>query len=404
MAVGLSTPANLIAVPGIRLASAYAGLRNKTLDDVVLIELPVGSKVVASFTQNLFCAAPVTVAKQHSEATAPRYLLINAANANAGTGDQGMQNALASCQAVADRMGVASNTVLPFSTGVIGQQLPLTKIVDVLPDLQQGLSEDNWLAAAKGIMTTDTLPKAVSQQLTIGGKTITITGMAKGAGMICPNMATMLAYIATDANISAAALQQVHQLCVQQSFNRITVDGDTSTNDACVLMTSTAAGNAAIEPAAAEYAMFSQALQDVYTQLAQAIVRDGEGVNKFVSIKVIHGNAEQDCETIARTIAHSPLVKTALYASDANWGRILAAVGRAGVPIDIARVSLSINGVDILHNGQPHASYTEQRGSVAMQADELVIVVDLAAGDAEFTVWTTDLSHDYVSINADYRS
>lgn len=403
MPVGLSLPADLLPVPGIRLAAVHAGLRKTQRADVVLLELQAGSRAAALFTRNRFCAAPVIVAKEHLNAAAPRFLLINAGNANAGTGSQGLLDARQCCEALAGLVGCAPAAVLPFSTGVIGQPLPVGKLVKVLPEAIAGLDESGWLAAANGIMTTDTQPKAVSRRVTVNGRHITITGIAKGAGMICPDMATMLAFIATDALIEKDLLGNLHAQAVERSFNRITIDGDTSTNDACVLVASGASG-VEVAKTAAFYQTFIAALESVYLYLAHAVVRDAEGATKFVAVSVAQGASEEDCSKIAYTVAHSPLVKTALFASDANWGRILAAVGRAGVAVDISRVGIEINGVAILRRGQPDPAYTEAAGARAMAADEIVIRIELGLGDQEFTVWTSDLSHEYVSINADYRT
>lgn len=403
MPVGLPLPTDLLPVSGVRLAAVHAGLRKTSRADVVLFELAKGSRVAATFTRNRFCAAPVTVAKTHLSAAEPRFLLINAGNANAGTGSQGLLDAQQCCRELADLAVCASDQVLPFSTGVIGQLLPVGKIVKALPEALDKLDENGWLAAANGIMTTDTQPKAVSRRVEANGKRLTITGIAKGAGMICPDMATMLAFIATDALIDPGLLQNLHKQAVERSFNRITIDGDTSTNDACVLA-ATGASGVAVEKTSPFYAEFVAALESVYLHLAQAVVRDGEGVSKFVTVCVEQGASEADCKTIAYTVAHSPLVKTALFASDANWGRILAAVGRSGVAVDIGKVDIEINGVSILRGGQPDPTYTEAAGARAMAEEEIVIRITLGLGNKDFTVWTCDFSHEYVSINADYRT
>lgn len=403
MSVGLQPPADLLSVPGVRLAAVYAGVRKTSRADVVLLELAPGGRTAATFTRNRFCAAPVTVAKEHLQAAAPRFLLINAGNANAGTGSQGLLDARACCTALADLAGCTPEQVLPFSTGVIGQRLPVDKIIRALVPASDGLNDNGWLAAANGIMTTDTQVKAVSRRVEANGRYLTITGIAKGAGMICPDMATMLAFIATDASIEAELLNDIHKQAVERTFNRITVDGDTSTNDACVLSASGASG-VEVEKSSTFYGGFIAALESVYLHLAQAVVRDAEGATKFVTVNVEQGASEEDCRKVAYTVAHSPLVKTALFASDANWGRILAAVGRAGVTIDIDRVGIEVNGVVILRQGQPDPDYTEAAGARAMAAEEIVIRIELGLGDSGFTVWTSDLSHEYVSINADYRT
>lgn len=402
MAVGLAQETDVNPVPGIRLATAHAGLRKSGSDDLLLIEVKGGSRVALSLTKNLFCAAPVVIAKQHIQSATPRYLLVNAGNANAGTGEQGQQDAVACCQALARLTNVSEKTVLPFSTGVIGQPLAVAKIEAALPELLAALSENAWPAAARAIMTTDTVPKVISRKVKTGNGQVSITGIAKGAGMICPNMATMLAFIATDADIGQQELQTLHNKLINTSFNCISVDGDTSTNDACVLMTT--AQSDKIQPGTGLWQQFEQVASEVYRFLAQAIIRDGEGASKFVTLHVVNGRTEADCEAVARAVAHSPLVKTALFASDANWGRILAAVGRAGVELNIGSVGLSINNTIVVKNGQRAGSYTEEAGAEAFGRDEINIVIDLNSGPAEYTLWTTDLSHEYVRINAEYRT
>jgi glutamate N-acetyltransferase/amino-acid N-acetyltransferase len=403
MAVGLQAPKDIKPVSGIQLSAVYAGIRKANKPDVILIQIAAHSRVSAVFTQNRFCAAPVLVAKEHLQNQATRFLLINAGNANAGTGRQGLEAAQRSCAAVAEQAGCDSAAVLPFSTGVIGEHLPVEKISKVIPELFKQLNADSWLTAAQAIMTTDTIAKAVSRQLICNGKQVTITGIAKGAGMICPNMATMLGFIATDADIAQDTLDELHRQAVEQSFNAITIDGDTSTNDACVLI-ATGAAKVSIGKSDAFYKQFVAALSEVYLHLAHAVVRDAEGATKFVTVKIEGGADVDDCRKVAYAIAHSPLVKTAIFASDANWGRILAAAGRAGVDLDVERIMLSINGVVILEQGQKSAAYTEQRGAAAMAAAEIEIIMNLGAGKGSACVWTSDLSHEYVSINADYRS
>ena len=408
MAVNLLPPVaeQLFEVNGIRLATASAGIKKPGRQDVVLIEIAEGSHTAAVYTRNAFCAAPVILCRQHQQQATPRYLLINSGNANAGTGEQGMQAARKSCQAVAALADVNPELVLPFSTGVIGQQLPVEKIETALPSAFANLTADNWFAAANAIMTTDTIAKARSVQCELNGQTITLTGIAKGSGMIRPDMATMLSYIATDAAISQPMLDQLLRQSMDQSFNRITVDGDTSTNDACVLIATGKAGNAEINsPDSAEAQIFSQALNDLSRYLAQAIVRDGEGATKFISIAV-HGGADSaECRQVAYTIAHSPLVKTALFASDPNWGRILAAVGRSGLDnMDLSKINIALDDVQIVAGGQPAADYTEARGQAVMDQSEITIHVALGRGAAEDLVWTCDFSYDYVKINAEYRT
>jgi len=403
MAVGLNPPQSLSIVPGIRLASAHCGIKaDSTSDDLVLIEIASSATVSAVFTTNKFCAAPVTIAKSHlDQQPNSRYLLINSGNANAGTGQQGLDDARDSCLALAELTEVPVETVLPFSTGVIGEVLPSAKIKSSLAELLKTLAEDNWLPAAQGIMTTDTTPKAVSRQISINGETVTITGICKGSGMIKPDMATMLAFIATDARIAEQELLRCLQQAVDLSFNSITVDGDTSTNDACVLM---ATGKSAIE-VDSQHQSFIEALNAVFLDLAQSIIRDGEGATKFVEIQVDQAASKQDAATLAYTIAHSPLVKTALFASDANWGRILAAIGRAPLAdLDIHKVDLYLGDVCLIEKGLPHPDYTESKGEAEMQKQDIRIRINLNSGQSSKILWTTDLSYEYVKINADYRS
>ncbi|WP_440940899.1 bifunctional glutamate N-acetyltransferase/amino-acid acetyltransferase ArgJ [Immundisolibacter sp.] len=405
MAVNLAPPGALTPVAGVRLAAAAAGVRKPGRDDVVLLELATGSQVAAVFTQNAFCAAPVTVARRHLATTAPRYLLINAGNANAGTGDAGLTAALACCEALARDGGCAAEAVLPFSTGVIGEPLPVERITAVLPALHGALAADGWGAAAQAIMTTDTVAKGHSVRVDTAQGPIHVTGIAKGSGMIHPNMATMLAFVATDAALPAALLDACLRRAVAGSFNRITVDGDTSTNDACVLM---ATGKGPVTIAALDTPAgqaLQQAVDAVCRTLAQAIVRDGEGATKFISVRVTGGRDADECRAVAYAIARSPLVKTAFFASDPNWGRLLAAVGYAGVPaLDIDRVGVHLGEVCIVRDGARAPDYTEARGQAVMARDEIPVTVALGRGDAEATVWTCDFSYDYVRINAEYRT
>lgn len=404
MAVGLTEPEVLLAISGVRLASVAAGIKKNKSNDLVLIELAEGSRCAAVFTRNKFCAAPVILAREHLAKASPRYLLINAGNANAGTGKQGMLDAVRSCQSVAQHGQCEENQVLPFSTGVIGQNLPVEKIENALPQAFSKLAENNWLAVGRGIMTTDTLLKGISRQFDIDGRTITLTGVAKGAGMIQPNMATMLGYIATDVAIEQEVLQQCLQDAVALSFNSITVDSDTSTNDACVLMATGHAGNTVINSKNADYQAFSQALQEVCLYLAQAIIRDAEGATKFITLEVNTAASIEDARQVAYTVAHSPLVKTALFASDPNWGRILAAVGRSGVEFDLDKIQIYLDDVCIVSNGGRDAVYTEEQGQRVMKQSEILIRIDLNNGDQQARIWTSDLSYDYVKINAEYRS
>ncbi|WP_417596663.1 bifunctional glutamate N-acetyltransferase/amino-acid acetyltransferase ArgJ [Oceanospirillum sp.] len=404
MAVGLSELPVFNTISGVRLGVACAGIKKPGRKDVVVIECPADATVASVFTKNAFCAAPVQVAKKHLEKASPRYFLVNTGNANAGTGSDGVAAAARCCASLADKTGVADYEVLPFSTGVIGEPLPVDKIEAVLADAVADLSENNWASAAEGILTTDTRPKGAVATVEINGETVHISGISKGSGMIKPNMATMLGYIATDAKIDQALLQQMLTTTTNRSFNRITIDSDTSTNDACMLV---ATGRSAVITAddTAAVEAFQQALDSVAQPLAHAIVKDGEGATKFVEISVTHaGNSEEALE-VAFTVAHSPLVKTALFASDANWGRILAAVGRADVKqLDVDNINIWLSDVQIVEMGGRCATYTEEAGSAVMAQENISIRIDLARGESAETVWTTDLSHDYVSINADYRS
>lgn len=405
MPVGLGPLPTLHPVPGFRLGIASAGIKKAGRKDVVVMETAPAARIAGVFTTNAFCAAPVTLCKQHL-GNAPRYLLINTGNANAGSGKPGMQAALTTCEALAQLTHVELGQILPFSTGVIGEVLPADKIIAVLPQALADLSEGNWAAAAEGIMTTDTLPKGASRQITLNDQAITITGISKGAGMIRPNMATMLGYIATDARMAQPVLQQMLKQAADLSFNRITIDGDTSTNDSCMLI---ATGQAQMEeitdPASSEYLKLAEAVNAVMLELAQAIVRDGEGATKFVTVQVNGGGNRNECLDVAYAIAHSPLIKTALFASDPNWGRILAAVGYAGVPdLDVEKIDVYLDDVCITRNGGRAADYTEEQGARVMAQAEITIRIELGRGDVSETIWTTDLSHEYVRINAEYRT
>lgn len=404
MAVGYPGFPEMYPVAGFRLGTTCAGIKRPGRRDLVVMELAPGSSCGAVFTRNAFCAAPVVVAREHLGATAPRYLLVNTGNANAGTGPQGLSDARACCASLAEMMGCPPQAVLPFSTGVIGEPLPVDTILAGLPAARDELSEDGWEAAAHGIMTTDTVPKGISRRIELSGGTVTVTGIAKGAGMVRPDMATMLAFIATDAALEPSLLQACLNQAVASSFNRITVDGDTSTNDACMLA-ATGAGGVTIAPDSEDRRSFSRCLTEVCEQLAQLIVRDGEGATKFITVEVTGGADEGECERVAYTIAQSPLVKTALFASDPNWGRILAAVGRAGIAdMCLEAVTLFLDEVCIVRNGGRAADYTEEQGQAVMGRDEITIRVDLARGTARVRIWTCDLSYDYVRINADYRT
>ncbi|VAW58114.1 Glutamate N-acetyltransferase @ N-acetylglutamate synthase [hydrothermal vent metagenome] len=405
MAVGLTEPELLLPVKGVRLSAIASGIKKNGNNDLVLIEVAENSYSAAVFTQNKFCAAPVILAKKHLQVASPRYLLINSGNANAGTGSQGMQDALQSCQRVAEQTGCKVEEVLPFSTGVIGENLPVEKIASALPVLHQNLSQDQWENAGRAIMTTDTLLKGVSRQFELQGKTVTVTGLSKGGGMIQPNMATMLAYIATDAAVSNEILQQCIKSVVRLSFNSITVDSDTSTNDACVLIgTGRAENNLITQADSDDYKLLLNVVMDVFIYLAQAIIRDAEGATKFVSLQVSAAASESDARQVAYTVAHSPLVKTALFASDPNWGRILAAVGRAGVDFDLDKIRIYLGDVCIVSSGGRDADYTEDQGQQVMQQSEISIRIELNTGEHSCCIWTSDLSYDYVKINSEYRS
>ncbi len=406
MAIGLTTPKNLLAIEGIRLGIAAAGIRYPDRHDLLLLEIAEGSQCAAVFTKNAFCAAPVLVCREHLAKSAPRYLVINSGNANAGLGEAGMLASRDSCAAVAELMGCEPDAVLPFSTGVIGETFPTQTLIDGLPAAKESLLADNWLPAAEAIMTTDTIAKGVSELVSLGGNTITITGIAKGSGMIRPDMATMLAYMATDANVSGELLELALKQAVDDSFNRITVDGDTSTNDACLLMATGKAGNEQISDTHSEDAKtFFAAVAKVAKHLSESIIRDAEGVTKLITITVEQGKDTAECDAVAFTVAHSPLVKTAFFAGDPNWGRILAAVGRAGLDaLDVDKVDIYLDDVCIVSQGGRDAAYTEEAGQAVMQQEMITVRISLARGDAVTSVQTSDLSYDYVRINAEYRS
>lgn len=400
-------PASLHPVPGVRLGVTMAGVRKANRRDLSVIALDEGSAVAGVFTKNRFCAAPVQICREHLAAgTGIRAILVNTGNANAGTGEDGLARARQSCAALAQAMGLQASQVLPFSTGVIMETLPVDRIIAGLPAAIAALRADAWAEVAEGIMTTDTLPKAASTQVQIQGQTVTITGISKGAGMIRPNMATMLGYVATDANIAPELLQGLVRDAADASFNRITIDGDTSTNDSFVLIATRKAAHAEISSlASAEGQVLRDAVIKVSQQLAQAIVRDGEGATKFISITVEGGRDEAECQLAAYAIAHSPLVKTAFFASDPNLGRILAAVGYAGIAdLDQTLIEMHLDDVHVVTKGGRHPAYREEDGQRVMKQSEISVRVHLHRGVARTTVWTCDLSHDYVSINADYRS
>jgi glutamate N-acetyltransferase/amino-acid N-acetyltransferase len=405
MPVNLSTPvaAQLLPVAGVSLGTAEAGIKRAERKDLLVIKLDEGTTVAGVFTTNRFCAAPVTVAKEHlAMGKGIRALVINTGNANAGTGEQGMTASRATCLELAKLLGCAPEQVLPYSTGVIMEPLPIEKIIAGMPQAISNLKSDNWFDAAHAIMTTDIVAKAVSRQVQINGKTVTVTGMSKGSGMIHPNMATMLGYIATDAAIPQPLLQQMVSEAANRSFNCITVDGDTSTNDALMLM---ATGKSGITIDAASRGQMQAVITEVATLLAQAIVRDGEGATKFITIKVEGGKNEAECKKIGYAIAHSPLVKTAFFASDPNLGRILAAIGYAGVAdLNVDVLQLYLDDVLVAEDGGRAASYAEEDGQRVMKQSDITIRVVLNRGVVDATLWTCDFSYDYVKINASYRS
>lgn len=404
------SPDTLKPVAGVQLGIAQAGIRKAGRRDLTLIELAEGSRVAGVFTQNRFCAAPVQLCRQHLRSPNVRALVINTGIANAGTGEQGMQAARETCEAVAQLLEIAPTQVLPFSTGVILEQLPVERLVAGLPAARADLRADAWFDAAHAIMTTDTMAKAASRTVDIGGRTVTLTGMSKGAGMIKPNMATMLGYVATDANVSQALLEQLVVDAADESFNSITIDGDTSTNDSFILIATGKAENPEITDAeSAAYGVLREAVVGISVELAQAIVRDGEGATKFIAVVVEGGKDREECRKIAYAVGHSPLVKTAFFASDPNLGRILAAIGYAGVDdldVEALSVRLESGGESVLvaeHGGRA-AAYREEDGARVMKREEITVRIALARGEAAATVWTCDFSYDYVKINAEYRS
>ncbi len=409
MAVGSGKITPLQAVQGVRIGVANAGIKQTDRPDVVLFEIDAQASVAGVFTKNAFCAAPVHIAKKHladkANLAKPRYLLINTGNANAGTGNQGMLDGQLCCEQLAKRVKAEASQVLPFSTGVIGELLPTDKIINVLDTAIGGLEADNWANAARGILTTDTRIKGHSVSFEYAGSTVTMTGISKGSGMIKPNMATMLGFVACDAQISPELLQRLLSSASDKSFNRITIDGDTSTNDACILVATGKSSVKISEDNTELLELFTQQLESLMLEIALQIVRDGEGATKLVKVACESAHNSEEALQVAYTVAHSPLVKTALFASDANWGRILAAVGRSGVEnLDIDALQIYLDDVCIVENGGRAANYTEQAGAAVMQQQEILIRICLNRGSVEDAVWTTDLSHDYVSINADYRS
>ncbi len=391
---------SLLNINGVTCAAINASIKNNDALDLSVISLTPGTTTAGVFTQNVFCAAPVLIAKNHLEHS-PLALLINSGNANAGTGSQGMQNTLKTCEILANELDINLDQVLPFSTGVIGQQLDVSKFELGIPSAVSQLSDSTIGRVAKGILTTDLVEKTISKQFEVNGKLVTMTGIAKGSGMIRPDMATMLGFVFTDIKATQVQLQSCLTIATNQSFNRITVDGDTSTNDACTL-SATGMSDVNLDDCMHE---FQQVLNDVTKALAHKIIKDGEGATKFVEVCVKGGLSNEDCLEVAYTVAHSPLVKTALFASDANWGRILAAVGRANITnLNIKDINIHLNEVSIVKSGEPDSSYTEEAGSHEMAKGEIVITIDIGKGDMQESVWTTDFSYDYVKINAEYRT
>lgn len=406
MAVNLDPPTELKVIDGVTLATGCAGIKTGDRDDLVLIQLAEGSVAAAVFTQNAFKAAPVRLAQRHRAEAPTRALLINSGNANAATGTQGLRDAIACCQAVADALDIDVANVLPFSTGVIGERLPVDALRDCARGLVGGLAPDAWLDAARAIMTTDTMPKAVSRSVELDHRVVAVTGIAKGAGMIRPDMATMLAFVATDARVAPGPLDDLIACANRASFSRITVDGDTSTNDAFTLIATGASDMPAITSSEdPRFELLARTITGVAAELAQAIVRDGEGATKFVTITVQGGASADECLEVAFTIAGSPLVKTALFAGDPNWGRFCMAIGRARVTgLDPDKVSLWLDDLRVAAAGVMVPDYTDAAGAAVMSAPEFQVRIDLGRGTASETIWTTDLSYEYVRINAEYRT
>ena len=405
MAVGEEYFPKMYPVPGFKLGVASAGIKSADKKDLVVMEMVEGSSIAGFFTKNSFCAAPVQLSKEYIYSTKSRYLVTNTGNANAGTGEIGRQNAEAVCQALGNIAGVKKEAVLPFSTGVIGEHLPVQKIISALPSAYTALTETGWDDAALSILTTDTRPKGVSTQLKLAGKEVTVTGISKGSGMIRPDMATMLAYVATDAVIEEEHLKRMLGTVVDCSFNRITVDGDMSTNDCAILVATGASGVNVSQLTESDADKFLSCLKDTFLSLAQQIIKDGEGATKFVAVRVSSGKDVSECLKVAYAVAESPLVKTALFASDPNWGRILAAIGRSGIPnLDVENIEVYLDDVLITEKGGRAESYSEPLGQAVMNQDSLYINIILNRGDISETVYTTDLSYDYIKINAEYRS
>lgn len=406
MAVNLTAPTALKEVAGVRLGTAEAAIKRPGRQDLLVIELPEGARVAGVFTQSAFAAAPVQLCRERLKGAARiRGLLINAGNANAATGKGGLDDAKATTAEVARLMGCKPAQILPFSTGVIGQRLPVDRMVGAIPAAHAKLSAAGWMDAMRAIMTTDLVPKGASRQVKTSQGLVTVTGIAKGVGMIHPNMATMLAFVGTDARLTLPATRQMLKNAVNKSFNCVTVDGDTSTNDSCMLFATAQVGKQDITPAHKDYAKIAAAVEAVCLELAHAVVRDGEGATKFITIRVGGALTAAEARQVALSIAHSPLVKTAMFASDANWGRVAMAIGKAGVKgLDAGKVSVALDDVTLIHKGQPHPDYREEKGAAVVARPEFQIGVGLGRGRAEATIWTCDFSYDYVKINAEYRT
>jgi len=406
MAVGINKISELLSVKGVQVAACSADIYKIKRKDLALISFSSASNCAAVFTQNAFCAAPVVIAKNHIKKSKPVYCLINSGNANAGLGEQGNEAAMDVCQHLANHADISVESVLPFSTGVIAETFPVDKIKNAIPTLLDKLREDAWLDVADAIITTDTVAKGISKRIKLADGEITITGIAKGSGMIRPDMATILAFIATDADIGTSLIQSVLHEVVEKSFNCINVDGDTSTNDACFMVATGESGVAEIKSLSqGSGLLFKNALLEICVYLAQAIVRDGEGASKFITIAVAGGSSEAESREVALTVANSPLVKTAFFASDPNWGRILAAIGRTTLPdLDIGRISISLNDVKIVESGERAGDYTEAEGQRVMTQEEITVSISLGRGSASAVIWTCDLSYEYIRINSEYRS
>jgi len=406
MAVGLKNISGLLPVKGVQIAACSADIYKTKRKDLALISFSSASNCAAVFTQNAFCAAPVVVAKNHIKKDKPVYCLINSGNANAGLGEQGIEAAMDVCQHLANQADSSVESVLPFSTGVIGETFPVDKIKNAIPTLLDKLREDAWLDVADAIITTDTVAKGISKRIKLADGEIIITGIAKGSGMIRPDMATMLAFIATDADIGTSLIQSVLNEVVEQSFSCINVDGDTSTNDACFMVATGESGVAEIKSFnQGSGLLFKNALLEICVYLAQAIVRDGEGASKFITIAVAGGSSEAESREVALTVANSPLVKTAFFASDPNWGRILAAIGRTTLSdLDVEKISISLNDVKIVESGEKAGDYIEAEGQRVMNQEEITVSISLGRGSASAVIWTCDLSYEYIRINSEYRS